>query len=90
MSDASPAKVTLAISRATYEAVLEHLKRDGADEAVMPLFVENTLRRWLRSQDYFDRLAKKGTDELTEDELMDLINNEIHTHRDTTLKPKGF
>lgn len=90
VSDASPAKVTLTISRATYEAVLKHLQREGADEAVMPRFVENTLRGWLRSQDYFDRLAKKGTDELTEDELMDLINNEIHTHRDTTLKPKGF
>jgi hypothetical protein len=85
MPDASE-KIT--ISKATYDAVLKELQRNGSDEAVLPLFVENTLRRWLRSQAYFDRLASK--DELTEDEIIDLVNNEIHTHRDTTLKPKGF
>lgn len=89
MPDASE-KVTLTISKATYDAVLSELQRNGVDEAVMPLFIENTLRRWRRSQAYFDGLAKKGKDELMEDEIMELVNNAVHTHRDTTLKPKGF
>lgn len=90
MSDSSEAKVTITITKATYDAVLEELRRDGIEEAVMPLFVENILRRWLRSQAYLDQLAKKGKDELTEDEIMELANDAVHKYRDTTLKPKGF
>lgn len=58
------------------------------EEHAIPYFIENTVRRWLKHQAYYDHLAEK--DELTDDEAMDLANSAVHRYRDAKNKPKGF
>ncbi len=80
---------SIQITKKTYDAIYAELERNN-DVHAMPYFIENVMRRWLQNQAYFESLSKKPKEELTEEEIEDLVNNEIHNHRDAKYRPKGF
>ena len=89
MTESDVPLVAVSITQATYDAIYAELARNNEEHA-MPYFIENTLRRWLKTQAYYDHLAAKNKDDLTEDEVMDLANSAVHMYRDAKNKPKGF